>query len=131
MNVEASYAIVTVTGDPVTTITALTDHAAETIATDMGYNVRAIEDADGVVDGVDAVIMVDVRSATPRAPRPAYINWCQSKRSGISCEVGYMGAQQPHVVDEHGDLIHRHANATWIDISHNREATPTDLGYDK
>lgn len=57
-----------------------------------------------------------------------YINWCQSKRNGTSCDVGYMGNQQPHEVNEHGELIHRHANATWIDISHNREATPTDLG---
>jgi hypothetical protein len=56
-----------------------------------------------------------------------YINWCQSVDT-TSCEVGYLGNQQPHEVNEHGDLIHRHSNATWIDVSHNREATPIDLG---
>jgi hypothetical protein len=59
-----------------------------------------------------------------------YINWCQSNRNGIACEVGYMGNQTPHQVDEFGDLVHRHANSTWVDLSHNREATPTDLGTD-
>jgi len=40
---------------------------------------------------------------------------CQAERNGIKCEVGYMSNSDVHETNGSGQLIHRHANLTWMD----------------